>query len=258
MALNAFAVHNIAKYVEAVVPRAEGERHDWEILGELSARLFAPAPLRKAAIAGARRITPERILDLALRIGPHATSLARLRESPHGVDLGPLEPGRLAARIATNDRCIDLAPPELVQEAERELAPTADETSPELLLIGRRQLRSNNSWLHNAHRLVKGRSRCTLLVHPDDARARGLTSGSFAKLASDAGVVVVPVEVTDEVLRGVVSLPHGWGHDRTGTRMQVAREHAGASANDVTSDAWLDTLSGTAGFNGLPVRLERA
>jgi anaerobic selenocysteine-containing dehydrogenase len=203
-------------------------------------------------------LTPERILDALLRVGPHATSLARLREAPHGVDLGPLEPGRLATRIATKDRRIDLGPRALVHEAERELARLADESSTGLVLIGRRQLRSNNSWMHNSYRLVKGRPRCTLLVHPDDARARGLSDGALARLASDAGAVIVPVEISDEVLKGVVSLPHGWGHDRSDTRMRVAREHAGASVNDVTSDAWLDTLSGTAGFNGLPVRVEPA
>jgi anaerobic selenocysteine-containing dehydrogenase len=258
LALNVYAVRNVAKFVDPIVPLGDNERQDWEILGELSARLFSPAPLRAAAIAAARKLTPERILDALLRVGPHRLSLARLRAAPHGLDLGPLEPGRLAIRVATKDRKVDLAPKELVREAERELVRAASEPSPDLLLIGRRQLRSNNSWLHNAHRLVKGPPRCTLLVHPDDARARGLTSGGLAKLASDAGAIVVPVEVTDQVFRGVVSLPHGWGHDRAGTRLQVARAHAGASVNDVTSDAWLDTLTGTAGFNGLPVRLEPA
>ena len=126
------------------------------------------------------------------------------------------------------------------------------------MLIGRRQLRSNNSWMHNSRRLVKGPQRCTLLVHPDDASARQLADGDRARLGSEAGTIDVPVEVTDAMLPGVVSLPHGWGHDRDGTRLGVAREHAGASVNDVTSDRYLDTLSGNAAFNGLAVTLQRA
>jgi anaerobic selenocysteine-containing dehydrogenase len=256
IALYAFAVRNVAKFSDAVIPRADEERLDWEIVGELSARLFAPQALRAVALAAARRLTPERILDGLLRLGPHRTSLARLREAPHGVDLGPLEPGRLARRVST----IDLFPRELQKAADGALtAELAErEGDAELLLIGRRQLRSNNSWMHNAHRLVKGPKRCTLLMHPLDAESRGLADGALASLASESGAVVVPVELSEEVFRGVVSLPHGWGHDRTGSRLNVAREHAGASANDVTSDTWLDTLSGTAGFNGLRVRVERA
>ena len=109
--------------------------------------------------------------------------------------------------------------------------------------------------MHNSRRLVKGPQRCTLLVHPDDARSRHLADGDRARLESEAGTIDVPVEVTDAMLPGVVSLPHGWGHDREGTRLGVAREHAGASVNDVTSDLHLDTLSGNAAFNGLAVTL---
>jgi anaerobic selenocysteine-containing dehydrogenase len=126
-----------------------------------------------------------------------------------------------------------------------------------LVLIGRRQLRSNNSWMHNSPRLVKGPPRCTLLVHPDDARARQLADGDQARLGSAAGSIDVPVEVSDTMLPGVVSLPHGWGHGREGARLGVAGEHAGASANDVTDDFYLDTLSGTAAFNGVAVTLQR-
>jgi hypothetical protein len=126
-----------------------------------------------------------------------------------------------------------------------------------LVLIGRREARSNNSWMHNSPRLVKGPRRCTLLVHPDDAASRGLAAGDLAELASEAGAVNVSVEVSDTVRPGVVSLPHGWGHHRDGVRLGVAREHAGESANDVTSDRHLDTLSGNAAFNGLPVTVRR-
>lgn len=156
-------------------------------------------------------------------------------------------------------RMADAAPKDLVREAQVQLPAEADrETTGELLLIGRRQLRDNNSWMHNSRRLVKGPARCTLLVHPADAASHHLADGDFARLGSDVGTIVVPVEVTDAMLPGVVSLPHGWGHDRDGARQNVARERAGASINDVTSDHHLDTLSGNAGFNGLAVTLRRA
>ena len=251
IALYAFAVRNVAKYTDAIVPRAASERLDWETIAELGARIFSPKPLRALAIALAARSKPEHVLDALLRIGPHKLSLATLKKSPHGLDLGALEPGRFKGNA-------DLAPDDLVQEAKRELAREADLDSDGLVLIGRRQLRSNNSWMHNSHRLVKGPRRCTLLVHPEDARAHGLSSGDLARLASDAGTIVVPIEISDSMLRGVVSLPHGWGHDRDGTRLRVARENAGTSINDVTSDEWLDTLTGTAGFNGVRVTLARA
>jgi anaerobic selenocysteine-containing dehydrogenase len=254
IALYAFAVRNVAKLSDPIAERAASERHDWEIMAELGARVFSPKPLRAMAIAAAKASRPEHILDGLLRIGPHRTSVKALRAAPHGVDFGPLEPGRLTHCA----KHVDCAPADLVDEARRELSREADRKDEGLVLVGRRQLRSNNSWMHNSHRLVKGPRRCTLLVHPDDARARGLSSGDLARLESDAGTVIVPVEVTDAMLRGVVSLPHGWGHDRDGIRLRVARENAGTSINDITSDAFLDTLTGTAGFNGLSIKLSRA
>ena len=258
LALNVFAVRNVAKYVEPAVPRTPEQRYDWEILGALAGRILAPRPLRRTVSRAVQALTPERILDPLLRLGPHKLSLARLREAPHGLDLGPLQPGRIAERIATRDGKIDAAPAELVREARVRLAAEADgETNGHLALIGRRQLRSNNSWLHNSARLLRGEHRCTLLVHPEDAAARQLSTGDMAELRSEAGAVTVPVEVTDSVRAGVVSLPHGWGHGRDGVRLGVARERAGASANDVTSERFLDTLSGNAAFNGVPVTVRR-
>ena len=122
-----------------------------------------------------------------------------------------------------------------------------------LVLIGRRHLRSNNSWMHNSQRLVKGRPRCTLLVHPSDAAARGLADGAVALLTSRVGAVEVPVEVTDSIMPGVVSLPHGWGHGRSGTRLSIASDHPGVSINDVTDEQFVDTLSGNAAVSGVPV-----
>lgn len=256
LALYAFAVRNVAKYSEAVIPRQPSERHDWEIISELAIRLFLPWPIRPAARFMSRRLRPERLVDLLLRLGPHRLTLEKLRRSPHGLDLGPLEPGRFSHRIATRDRMADAAPDDFVRDARARLPDEADRASDgELLLIGRRQLRDNNSWMHNAPRLVSGPDRCTLLVHPDDASTRGLGEGDLACLKSDAGAIVVPVEITDAVRPGVLSLPHGWGHHRDGARLHVAREHAGESVNDVTSDEHLDTLSGNAAFNGLAVSL---
>ena len=258
LALNAFAVRNVAKYAEPVVARTPGERHDWEILVELGGRTLAPRPLRRVVTRAARALRPERLLDLLLRLGPHDLTLARLRAAPHGVDLGPLQSGRIAGRIATSDGRIDVAPEEFVREARNRLVAEADgEPAGGLSLIGRRELRSNNSWMHNSPRLVKGPPRCTLLVHPDDAAARRIVTGDLVELGSEAGAVTVPVKVTDAIRPGVVSLPHGWGHDRDGIRLRVARAHAGASANDVTSHRHLDTLSGNAAFNGLPVTVRR-
>jgi anaerobic selenocysteine-containing dehydrogenase len=257
LALSAFAVRNVAKFSAPVVPRAADQRHDWEIVSDLAARTLAPRVLRPLATRTLHALRPERLLDLMLRTGPYRLSLDTLRGSPHGIDLGALEAGRLPSRIGTGS--IDLAPADFVAEAGRELVAEADRAvSSDLVLIGRRQLRDKNSWLHNARRLVKGPSRCTLLVHPDDAAARGLVSGDLAQLVSAAGAIVVPVEVTEAMRIGVVSLPHGWGHQRDHVRLTVAQSVPGMSANDVTSDRHLDTLSGNAAFNGLPVVLRRA
>jgi anaerobic selenocysteine-containing dehydrogenase len=125
-----------------------------------------------------------------------------------------------------------------------------------LLLIGRRQLRGNNSWCHNSLRLVKGGDRCTLLIHPEDAQARGITTGARVRIASRVGEIAAPAELTDDMMRGVVSLPHGFGHNREGTRWQVAEAHAGVSINDLTDELRLDPLCGTANFSGVPVRVE--
>jgi anaerobic selenocysteine-containing dehydrogenase len=128
-------------------------------------------------------------------------------------------------------------------------------TPGELVLIGRRQLRSNNSWLHNSARLVKGRPRCTLLVSPADAERHGLADAELAVLSSAAGEIEVPVEVSDEMMPGVVSLPHGWGHSRPGVRLGVASRHPGASMNDVTSEEFVDELTGTAALSGQRVKV---
>jgi anaerobic selenocysteine-containing dehydrogenase len=176
-------------------------------------------------------------------------SLERLREHPHGLDLGPLEP-RLAELVTTPSGRVQLAPAPLVADVAR-LRAVLDRPRPELVLIGRRHLRSNNSWMHNLPRLVGGSNRCTVQIHPDDVRRLGL--GDRARITSAVGELVVELEPTLTIMPGVVSLPHGWGHDTTGQR--VAEANAGVNANVLTDGTVLDQLSGNAVLNGVPVRL---
>jgi anaerobic selenocysteine-containing dehydrogenase len=181
-------------------------------------------------------------------------SLRKLRREPHGVDLGPLM-RRLPGRLYTKDRKIHLAPGEYLDDLDRLYGRMESWAPGELVLIGRRQLRSGNSWLHNSARLVKGKPRCTLLVNPADAERYGLADHEPAVLSSAAGEVEVPVKVTDQMMPGVVSLPHGWGHSRPGVRLDVASKHAGASINDVTDDQFVDELTGTAALSGQRVKV---
>ena len=176
-------------------------------------------------------------------------------ESTPGLDLGPLAPA-LLARLPKNWAAIDLCPTLYDADRERAEATVSTFTEPGLVLIGRRQLRSNNSWLHNSKRLVKGPKRCTLLMHPDDASARGITSGQAVSVTSRVGEVQVAVEVTDEIMPRVVSLPHGWGHGREGVSWSTAAEHAGISINDLTDETRVDALSGNAALSGTPVEVK--
>jgi anaerobic selenocysteine-containing dehydrogenase len=268
LAFHALAIRNTAKYSPALFPKPKTAKHDWEIFLELERRLSVrgkpmrgPGAFLKAEALG--RLGPDGVLDLLLRTGPHGMgrgglSLARLKKEPHGVDLGPLEP-RLPARLYTAKKRIALAPPRLLGDVARLTRALAEHRAspPTLMLIGRRDLRSNNSWMHNSLRLVKGRDRCTLLVHPEDAQKRGIEAGSRVRLSSRAGTIEVVAEISDSVMPGVVSLPHGWGHHREGIALVVARAHAGKSVNDVTDDGAVDELSGNAVLNGVPVDVER-
>ncbi|MBK9035933.1 MAG: molybdopterin-dependent oxidoreductase [Myxococcales bacterium] len=258
LAFAAFSVRNVARYSPAVFARGDDQRHDWEICAELAARLYVPGPLVDLAVRAARALPPERVLELGLRAGPHRLSMAKLRAAPHGLDLGALEP-RLPARLRHRDRRVQLAPAIYQRDLARlDATLTAGRPADALTLIGRRDLRSNNSWMHNSARLVKGKPRCTLLMHPDDAGARGLADGDTARLASAVGAVEVPVELTTSIMPGVVSLPHGWGHHRKGARLAVAAAHAGVSMNDVTDPACVDALTGTAILAGQDVTVARA
>jgi anaerobic selenocysteine-containing dehydrogenase len=179
-------------------------------------------------------------------------TLKFLKTKPHGFDLGPLQP-RLPERLFTPDKRVRLVDPIYAADLERLRAvrPAPDS----LVLIGRRHLRSNNSWMHNSRRLVKGKTRCTLMIHPDDATARGLEDGATAVVSSRAGEIALPVEVTDSVMPGVVSVPHGWGHHRDGVGWSTARANAGVSVNDITDEQFVDRLSGTSALSGVRVEV---
>jgi anaerobic selenocysteine-containing dehydrogenase len=200
------------------------------------------------------RVGPERLLDLMLRSGPYRLTLAQLEEAPHGIDLGPLKP-RLPDALRTASGKIELAPEPLVADVERLRAALERPRNGELVLIGRRQLRSNNSWMHNLPMLVSGPAQCTLHVHPDDASRHELIDGEQVELRSRTGTVRAVVEMTDAVMPGVVSLPHGWGHDAPGAELRVAAEHAGANSNVLADELLIDAVSGNAVLNGIPVEV---
>ncbi len=264
LALHLVAVRNVARYSPPLSAPEPDSRRGWEILLGLAERLAPGGPLGSLGWSLLRRLTPARLLDVALRLGPYGDrylpwsrglSLARLRRAPHGIDLGPLLPGRLAASLA--GRPIPLVPAPFAADLDR-LEETLGAAAPAggLVLIGRRHMRDNNSWLHNVARLTAGRERCTLLMHPDDAAARGVTTGQRVRLRSRTGAVEVAAEVSDRVMPGVVSLPHGYGHHREGVRLAQARRRPGVSVNDVTDETLLDELTGNASLSGVPVEVE--
>jgi anaerobic selenocysteine-containing dehydrogenase len=253
LVFHALAIRNTTRYDEPLFAAPEGTRHDWEIFQELAARMAADddAPPR-------RILPPSALLERSLRAGPYKLDLATLKDAPHGIDLGPLEP-RLPERLFTADRRINLVPELIAADLARvaaELLGGAD--SAALQLIGRRQLRSNNSWMHNSHRLVKGENRCTLLINPADAAGRGIADGSRVAVRSRVGAITAVAEVSDEVMPGVVSLPHGWGHDLDGIQLATAQDHPGVSINNLTDDLAIDPLCGNAALNGIAVEVAAA
>jgi anaerobic selenocysteine-containing dehydrogenase len=291
-ALLQFAVRNYARYSRPLVPLDE-RPSEAEVLARLALAVSGQQPepdhdpleavdelviagtLHKAGLLDRRaellgENSTEQRIDMMLRLGPYGQwnpqpvacaatesyggmNLQVLLDNPHGVDLGPLQPDRLPDVLRTASRRVELAPPELIADVARLRTRLAD-SAPGLLLIGRRQLRSNNSWMHNISTLVGGSNTCTLHIHPDDAARLGLTDRAVVKSA--AGALTVPVEPTEEIMPGVVSLPHGWGHADSG--QTVAGAHAGVNANVLTDDSLVDAPSGNAVFNGVPVTLSPA
>ena len=258
LAFYALAVRNAARYVKPIVPAPAGVRGDFEVLLDMAQSVLRHGGGRqrrtlKLGLRAARLIGERKLLDLLLRFGPHKLSLRKLAAKPHGIDLGPLVP-QLEARL--QGLRMQLAPEIFLRDLDR-LEATVEKPAEGLVLIGRRTLRSNNSWMHNSLRLVKGPPGCVLLIHPDDAAQRGLAAGSQARVASRVGSVEVPVGLSDTVARGVVSLPHGWGHGRKGAALSVAAGHAGVSLNDLTDEQSVDALCGNAAFSGVPVTVTR-
>ena len=281
-----WGVRSAGNYSPAVFPTRDRPQ-EWEILATL-AGLCAGMPLASidpnaiddgffSALCMAKGIDastimdryeqrgPERLLDLQIRTGPFGDgygtrpgglTLQSFKERPHGIDMGPLVP-RLDEVLSTPSGKIELTPAYITADVPR-LAERLGQDRPELVLVSRRHLRSNNSWLHNVEPLVRGRDRCTLLIHPEDAARAGLADGALARVTSEAGAVDVAVQVSDEMLPGVVSLPHGWGHDKPGTRMGVARKHAGVNSNVLAPGTLTDPVSNNAVVNGIPVRVAPA
>lgn len=250
------AMRNTARYNPPLFEREDDQLHDWEIFVELGERVATALGEEPRA-----RMAPHEMVDFGLQFGPYGSdseyglSLEKLREHPSGIDLGPLKP-QLPERLFTADKRINCATPEALQDLVRLRAEFS--AAPErggLRLIGRRHVRSNNSWMHNYHRLMNGNARHQLQVHPSDLDARGLRDGERARLASRSGEVEVLLQSSEDLMPGVVSLPHGFGHNRDGVRLTIATAHAGVSCNDVTDPNYLDELSGNAALNGVPVTL---
>ncbi|MEU8221641.1 molybdopterin-dependent oxidoreductase [Kribbella sp. NPDC048915] len=247
------AVRNTARWNDAVLPKPASARHEWEIFRDLGLALVRRTPWsRRRALTTARlKVPPRQIVAAGLRIGPYRLSLRALRKNPGGIDLGPLQPA-LPEALHHKTKRIDLAQRMILDDLPRldALPPLED---GELLLIGRRHLRNNNSWMHNSERLVKGKPRHHLLMHPDDLAERELTDGQVVSVSSAAGTISVEVAASNDMMRGVVSLPHGFGHGRPGARLSVANRVPGPSANDITDAAFVDPTAGTAAVNGVPV-----
>lgn len=306
LVFNMFAVRNVAKYSPALFEKPRQARHDWEILLELTRRIggfnLKSRAQTEATYQVLKRLGPDGILDIILRIGPYGTQIpgttqigaffidaiqdlfgpshlvrklmdmgpygapnrslskglctSSLINYPHGVDLGSLQ-SALPDRLYTRNKRIKLAPASYLQDMSRlrkRSEQFEDFLEPEqLLMIGRRDVRSNNSWMHNSQRLVKGKLRCTALLHPDDAEARGIAEGSDIIVTSRIGSLTIPVTLSKEMMPGVISVPHGWGHDVEGIQLTVASKRPGVNVNAITDDELVDRLGGTSALNGVPV-----
>ncbi len=245
------AFRNFARFSPALWEPLPGQKRDWEIVAEL-ARALADAQ----GMALPPPVDPRAQLDRMLHKG--GRSLAEVAAHPHGLDLGPHQP-RLPDRLFTPDQRIRCAPPALMADLTGRFADwLATPPEPGLSLIGRRHIRSNNSWLGNAPRLAKGPDKCVALINPADAAAHGIGDGELVRISSAAGAVDVPARITEEIMAGVVSLPHGFGHGRPGVQMAVAGQRPGVSHNDLTLRGRIDILSGTAALVGTPVRIAPA
>lgn len=265
LVFNALAARNVVRYSPALFEAPADSREDWEILLELWARLDISVkpwqrPLRLSMTKALRKIGTTRLLDMGLRMGPYkGLTLKKLRENPDGIDLGPLEPS-LPDRLYTKDKKINLTPAPLLEAfalfRKDQLWQGETRRPGEWLLIGRRNLKSNNSWMHNLPSLQSKKDPCFLIMHESDGRDAGIRDGSIVRVSTEVGSIEVPVSLTTRIMPGVVSLPHGWGHHRSDTKLNLARSNPGVSMNDIVDDRGVDLFSGNAVLNGQTVRIQ--
>jgi anaerobic selenocysteine-containing dehydrogenase len=242
-------VRNTAKFSEALFEKNDRAKYDWEIFQELVWRLDGKNDELKPE-------PPEVKLNLGLMFGKYQLSIEKLKENPHGIDLGELQEC-LPNRLMTTDKRINLAPDILVKDLDRlkKSANISEEKEFPFRLIGRRHLRDDNSWLHNSERLMKGKNRCTVWINSVDANELNLENNQVVKVSSRVGTVEIPCEITENIARGVLSIPHGYGHGREGTNFDVANIYAGVSINDLTDELEIDELTGNAALNGVLVKI---
>jgi len=272
-----FAVRNVTRFSEPLFNKKSFMRSDLQIytfltnrIEQLKAKKIGPVAKLKMGLQHKIKefMTVERIVDMGLRMGLYGEgwksyltgkglTLKKLKKHQHGMDLGPLE-SRLPGKLFTKDKKINLLPTQMVADIER-LKAYVDKSAqaPALTLIGRRDLRTNNSWMHNSQRLVKGKNRCDLFVHPDTAQQYDIEQGEQVYITSAVGALKVDVTVTEDIMPNVVSLPHGWGHHRKGMKISVASSNPGVSVNDITDQNFIDEMSGNAALNGIPVELQK-
>jgi anaerobic selenocysteine-containing dehydrogenase len=268
LAFQALAVRNAAKYSEPVFRPVSEQRSDAQIFLELAWHMQDGNWFRKASGWVKKEILQKLgsgwIINKKLKQGPyhrsHGLNLKQLKKNPHGIDLGAMQPC-LPDRLFTADKTINLAPEACLSELQKlqqdifTVEASAKTAGFDLQLIGRRDPRTNNSWLHNSHRMVKGKERCVALVHPLDAASRSLSDGDIAVVRSRVGVIRIPITISADMLPGVISIPHGWGHQMEGIKLDIARAHAGVNVNILTDDYFLDSISGNAALNGVAVSL---
>ncbi len=268
LVFHALGVRNTAKYSQPLFAAEPDSKEDWQNLLGIAAAINRRRRTLKGRVSAAAldrlsSLGAARLLDLALRCGPYGSfrrghendlSLSTLISAPHGIDFGPLE-SRAADAIQTKDGRIDVAPDVYQGDIPRLEKSLARDTGPHLKLIGRRTLRSNNTWLHNSRRLTKGKPGCTLLMNPKDARSRSIKNNDLVRVSSRTGSVDVTVTLTRDIMPGVVSMPHGWGHADKGAKLAVANTTGGASINDLTDASFHDSLTGTSALSGVPVNV---
>lgn len=259
------AVRNFVKYSPTVFPPPKYMRHDWEIFRELHIRMVNRGVSGWIKSLLLRTVytfmTPLSMIALGLRLGPYGKligglSLRKVKKNVHGIDLGALEPC-LPQRLMTKDKKVDVAPQLFVDDCKRIAAKLQTHEQSKFVLIGRRNLRSNNSWMHNCKRLVKGPNRCTLWINSRDANELNIENGHSVLVTSRVGKIEIEVEIRNTVMPGVVSIPHGWGHNRPGIQLETAQQHAGVSINDLTDELFIDEISGNAALNGVPVAISK-